>query len=158
VWDLETGRVRHVLTRHIARLRTLAFSPSGDLLATAGNDLVIRLWDPETGAHLHTLSGHSRDVLSVEFSPSGDLLASGGDDGTVRLWSVAGNRPEDWNLKMTLLGLPEGWAALVPDGRYKVEGDPGGQFWQVIGMCRFETGELDEDLPFIRKLPTDVPI
>jgi len=158
VWDLETGRLRHVLTRHIARLRTLAFSPSGELLATAGNDLVIRLWEPETGAHLHTLSGHSRDVLSVEFSPSGDLLASGGDDGTVRLWSVAGNRPEDWGPKLTLLGLPEGWAALAPDGRYKVEGDPGGQFWQVIGMCRFETGELDEDLAFVRKLPPDVPI
>ncbi|WP_043840465.1 TIR domain-containing protein [Amycolatopsis taiwanensis] len=154
VWDLETGRVRQVLTRHIDRLRTLAFSPSGGLLATAGNDLVIHLWDPETGAHLHTLVGHNRDVLSVQFSPSGDLLASAGDDGTVRLWSVTGREA---HARLTLLGLPEGWAALAPDGRYKLDGDPGGQFWHVIGMCRFETGELDASLPGIRRLPIDVP-
>lgn len=154
VWDTGTGQVRHVLTRHIARLQTLAFNPAGDLLATAGNDLVIRLWDPATGAHLQTLIGHSRDVLSVEFSPSGRLLASGGDDGTVRLWTVTGQRAE---ARLVLLGLPEGWAALAPDGRYKVEGDPGGQFWHVIGMCRFETGELDGDLPGIRQLAGEVP-
>lgn len=154
IWDLETGKARHVLTRHIARLRTLAFTASGDLLATAGNDLVIRLWDPETGEHRQTLTGHSRDVLAVAFSPSGDLLASAGDDGTARLWSVAGGRGR---ARLTLLGLPEGWAALAPDGRYKFDGDPGGQFWHVIGMCRFETGELDDSLPGIRRLPVDVP-
>jgi hypothetical protein len=57
--------------------------------------------------------------------------------------------------RLTLLGLPEGWAALAPDGRYKLEGDVGGQFWHAIGMCRFETGELDPYLPGVRQLPLD---
>jgi hypothetical protein len=58
---------------------------------------------------------------------------------------------------MTLIGLPEGWAALAPDGRYKLDGEADGQFWYVIGMCRFEIGELDPYLRQIRQLPLDVP-
>ena len=152
MWDVESGETRHELRRHTGRLWTAAFSPSANLLATAGDDLVVRLWDPASGRHLHTLTGHSRSVWSVTFDPSGDLLATGGDDGTTRLWSVAGERPV---ARLTLLGLPEGWAALAPDGRYKLEGDVGGQFWHAIGMCRFETGELDPYLPGVRQLPLD---
>lgn len=154
VWDVDSGQTSHVLGRHSGRLWTTAFNPAGTILATAGDDLVIRLWNPVSGEHLHTMTGHSRSVWSVEFSPDGDLLASGGDDGTTRLWSVRDDRPET---RMTLLGLSEGWAALAPDGQYKLEGDVGGQFWHVVGMCRFETGELDTHLPEIRQLPADSP-
>ncbi len=154
VWDVESGETLHELGLHTGRLWTAAFSPSGDLLATAGDDLVVRLWDPSSGEHLHTLGGHTRGVWSVTFSPSGELLATGGDDGTARLWSITGQGPV---ARLTLLGLPEGWAALAPDGRYKREKDVGGQFWHVIGMCRFEIGELDEYLPDVRHLPHDVP-
>ena len=58
---------------------------------------------------------------------------------------------------MTLLGLPEGWAAFAPDGRYKFDGEVTGQFWHVIGMCRFEPGELDPYLTEIRQLAQDAP-
>jgi WD40 repeat protein len=150
VWDVESGQTLYELTQHTGRLWTAAFSPSGNLLATAGDDLVIRLWDPSSGRLLNTLSGHSRSVWSVAFSPSGKLLASGGDDGTTRLWSVTGDPPAE---RLILLGLPEGWAALAPDGRYKLEGDVGGQFWHVINMSRFEIGELDQYLPEVRQLP-----
>ncbi|MFI6823754.1 WD40 repeat domain-containing protein [Micromonospora sp. NPDC050187] len=64
-----------------------AFSPNGTLLATAGNDLVIRLWDPGTGRLHGTLAAHTRRVWSVAFSPDSSMLASAGDDGTVRLWT-----------------------------------------------------------------------
>lgn len=154
IWDVSTGQAAHVLGRHTARLQTTAFNPAGTLLATAGDDLVVRLWDPVSGAHLNTLTGHTRGVWSLAFNPAGDLLASGSDDGTTRLWSVAGGEPA---VRMTLLGLPEGWAALAPDGRYKLEGDVTGQFWHAIGMCRFEIGELDAHVAGIRQLPPDVP-
>ena len=45
LWDTDTGACRQVLTRHTGRLRATAFDPTGGLLATAGDDLVIRLWD-----------------------------------------------------------------------------------------------------------------
>lgn len=154
VWDVKSGETLHELTQHTQRLWTTAFSPFGNLLATAGDDLVVRLWDPRSGQSLHTLTGHTRRVWSVTFSPSGGLLATGSDDGTTRLWSTTGDGPAT---RLTLLGLPEGWAALAPDGRYKLEGNVGGQFWNVINMCRFETGELDSYLPEIRQLALETP-
>jgi hypothetical protein len=61
------------------------------------------------------------------------------------------------SLRATLLGTAEGWAAFAPDGRYKTDGVVSGQFWHVIGLCRFEPGELDAYLPGITRLPMDAP-
>jgi WD40 repeat protein len=152
VWDCRSGELLRVLDHQGRRLWTAAFNFAGDLLATAGDDLTVRVWEPRSGRLLHTLVGHTRTVWSLAFHE--DLLVSGGDDGTIRLWSVTPRLAEP---RVTLLGLPEGWAALAPDGRYKLEGDDGGQFWQVIGLSRFETGELDDSLPEIRKLAVDEP-
>ncbi len=153
LWDLASGVPIHTLTRNRGRLWSAAFSPDGAMLATAGDDLAVHLWDVRTGEHLHTLIGHTRRVWSVAFSPDGTLLASAGDDGTVGLWDTSGGEPP--RLRLTLLGLPEGWAALAGDGRYKQEGDIAGQFWHVVGMCRFGSGELDSYLTAVRRLPLD---
>lgn len=155
LWELPTGRLVRTLGRHRGRLWTGAFSPDGQLLATAGDDTVIRLWDPATGERLHTLIGHTRRIWSVEFSPDGRLLASGADDGTVRLWDLGD--PAAPRLRLTLLGLPNGWAALTPDGRYKTDGSVAGEFWHVIGTCRFELGELDAYLREVHTVPMEDP-
>jgi WD40 repeat protein len=152
VWDVATASTRHVLDQHGGRLWTVAFDAPGSLLATAGDDLAIRIWDPRTGALEHTLTGHTGRVLSVAFRPSGGQLASGSADGTVRLWSAASGREP---ARMTLLGLPEGWAAFTPDGRYKGEGEVASQFWHVVGMCRFEIGELDAHLAEVVRVPPE---
>ena len=58
----------------------------------------------------------------------------------------------------TLVGSADGWAALLPDGSYKLSGDPGGLWW-VAGLCRFEPRELDNLAQFVssvRRLP-DMP-
>ncbi|MFD5082068.1 TIR domain-containing protein [Kitasatospora sp. NPDC058406] len=157
-WDGTTliwgdGVVRHRLTGHVGRLWTAAAHPSRPLLATAGDDRVVRVWDPRTGEQVAGLRGHTGRILAVTFSPDGSLLASGGEDGTVRLWRVrADGRP---TALATLLGAPDGWAALLPSGAYKCEGDVAGEFWHAVGMCRFEPGELDTHLPGVHRLPPE---
>jgi len=69
-------------------VRSVAFSPDGQTLASGAADHTVRLWRVADGALLHTLEGHTDMVRSVAFSPDGRLLASGSDDGTVRLWGV----------------------------------------------------------------------
>ncbi|MFB9630293.1 NACHT and WD40 repeat domain-containing protein [Nonomuraea helvata] len=155
IWDVTTGECLAVLREGAERLWAADFSPDGSLLATACDDHVVRLWDPVSGRRLHTLTGHTRRVSAVAFSPSGDLLASAGDDGGVIVWDVGSGAPPA--RRATLLGLPDGWVALSPDGRYKQMGEASGQFWFVVGMRRFEPGELDAYLPSVRQVPLNEP-
>ncbi|MFI9722754.1 TIR domain-containing protein [Streptomyces sp. NPDC052396] len=152
VW--RDGALVHRLRGHTGRLWAAAAHPSRPLLATGGDDRTVRLWNPETGTDTCQLPGHTGRILALAFSPDGSLLASGGADGTVRLWTV----PEDGAppaLRATLVGVPGGWAALTPSGGYKYDGDMAGEFWHVVGMCRFEPGELDEHVPGVRRLASD---
>jgi WD40 repeat protein/serine/threonine protein kinase len=78
---------------HDGHLLSAAFSPAGDLLATAGRDDLINVWEPTLGEKLATLSGHTGDIYCVRFSPNGRLLASASADGTVRLWNTETGEP-----------------------------------------------------------------
>jgi WD40 repeat protein len=90
----------------------------------------------------------------VAFSPDGTLLATASDDRTARLWD-----PTTGHHRTTLLALEAGgYAVLLPDGSYKLDGDPGRSLWWAIKLCRFAPGELDRYDPTIRRLSPDVPI
>ena len=67
-------------------VRCVAFSPDGQVLATAGVDGIVRLWCPQGDLPLAELAGHDGPVHAVAFSPAAPMLASGGRDGAVRLW------------------------------------------------------------------------
>ena len=67
----------------------------------------------------------------------------------------AAARPDqqpDERAQAELIAPPPETAPVIP--RYKVGGDLAGSFWHVIGLCRFEPGELDPYLPDLR-LPDD---
>lgn len=84
--SLPDGEHLQTYSGHVYRVTDLAFSPSGDLLATASSDGTVRLWRVETGELLQTLDGHAGRVTSVAFSADGSLLASGDEQGTVLVW------------------------------------------------------------------------
>jgi WD40 repeat protein/beta-lactamase regulating signal transducer with metallopeptidase domain len=70
----------------------VAYSPDGKMLASAGDDGVIRLRDLASGRVVGQLEGHRDAVSCLAFSPDGRTLATGSYDQTVKLWCVATRR------------------------------------------------------------------
>jgi WD40 repeat protein len=81
---------------------SLAFSPTGTILAASYNEVTVTLWSVATRRVLATVGGTAGQVVhSLAFSPDGRLLAigssgspqaSGPSAGAVTLWDVARNQ------------------------------------------------------------------
>jgi WD40 repeat protein len=87
LWKL-SGQSDAVVFKGQTGLGSVAFSPKGDLLATAGSDHDIRLWNPADGTLLATLKGHTDTVLALAWSATGRYLVSAGLDNVIRIWAV----------------------------------------------------------------------
>lgn len=70
-------------------LRSAALSPDGKLLATCGNEPVVRVFSTVDGKLIHELRGHEQPVFSVAFHPEGKQVASGDLHGLVRDWNLS---------------------------------------------------------------------
>ena len=84
----ETALIK-TLTGHTDGVLTLAFSPCGKFLATAGEDNTIRLWDSPDGIEIQTIQAHKGDIRCVAFDPDGDVFASASWDKTIRIWQTS---------------------------------------------------------------------
>ncbi len=80
-----------IIPAHSSALRALAFSPNGELVATASEQgTLIRVWNTRSNAKLVELrrGADPATIFSLGFSPSGALLACTSDKGTLHVYDV----------------------------------------------------------------------
>jgi WD40 repeat protein len=83
-----------MLRGHRWAVRAVAFCPAdAGLLASAGDDRVIRLWRPAAGDEPTDLARAAAGVLALAFSPDGRRLVSGDRGGALAAWDVASGQP-----------------------------------------------------------------
>jgi WD40 repeat protein len=135
VWHLAAS-VAFDLEGHQDAPTQLAFSPSGQLLASAGPDSTLCLWDPNRSGGPAVKLEAVLDVRQLQFSPDGRQLAG----------NVAAERLQRWEVE--------------PGGEFRSYLDPrGGRFADLdvhpsglLAACAYEEGVALWDLAYGRKI------
>jgi WD40 repeat protein len=88
--DAAIGDIDRSFNAGSVTIMNVVFSPDGRLLATGGEDAVIRIFDThaESGAQRTVLRGHAFLVSGLAFGPDGTRLTSAAPDGVVRVWAL----------------------------------------------------------------------
>jgi THO complex subunit 3 len=97
-------------------IRTLSWSPLGNLVATGSGNGKMRVWNPERANVKHSteLRGHTASIERVAWNPVREAeLASLSVDGSVRIWDVRSNK----NVGQMKIADKEGFSLVwKPDG------------------------------------------
>ena len=78
------------------RVRCLAFSPDGVMLASGGNRSAVQLWETCMGSEVGRIWTGDRRNNSVAFGPDSRTLATGGHGGVPKLWEISETTPPNY--------------------------------------------------------------
>jgi len=83
LYDFINGTHLRTITADINNVNTLSFSPTENIIASAGWDKTIQIWDVETGDQLSNYIAHTHNIETLTFSKDGKLIISGSIDKTI---------------------------------------------------------------------------
>ncbi|RKF63073.1 putative cytosolic iron-sulfur protein assembly protein 1 [Erysiphe neolycopersici] len=141
-----------VLEGHDAEIKDVAYSPSGQYLASCSRDKSIWIWE-EVGAEdddefetVAVLQDHTADVKCISWRKDdgmGELLASAGYDDTIRFW-----RDSDGEGEWECVGLLEGHSGTI----WALEWEP------EVSMSKFQPslqGQEEKGVPRLMSASAD---
>jgi WD40 repeat protein len=123
VWDVATGKELNPWDAHGAPVTSVAVSPDGRTIATAGRDGVVHVWEATTGKHLLRLEGYPGRRPQVSFSVDGRQVLSWEGyygDAILRIWDATTGRVAG---RLELKGPDQFWDTVSDDGKTAVSVD-----------------------------------
>jgi WD40 repeat protein len=96
LWDAETGKRKQLrCDSEDCNFHCVGFHPTLPLLASGGEDNIVRLWNIVSGKEERSLYGHNSAVYGVAFSPDGRRLVSAGNNGNLKIWILEQAKDKD---------------------------------------------------------------
>jgi WD40 repeat protein len=90
------------LVGHTDAIKTVAFSHSGQQIASGSIDKSIKVWSTTNKKAIKTLNGHKEGVNKVEFSNTDTYIVSAGYDDKMFIWDWTNNKViKELNIKHT---------------------------------------------------------
>merc|ERR1712194_79708 len=81
-------KAKVTVVAHAKEVNDVLVAPNNKLMASAGQDRLVRIWSYPEAKLLGELKGHRKGVWCVAFSPVDQVLASASGDSSVRIWNL----------------------------------------------------------------------